>query len=457
MSMKKEVMVDMTSGRIAPQILRFAMPVLLGLVFQRIYNFADSYIVGHFLGDNALAAVSVAGVGMYLVFSLIIGLTTGVTVVMSQYYGAKEEDKVVKTFFSSIFIALGMTIFVTVIGLFMTRPLLIVLQTPAEVLDEAVLYLRIICAGSVGTMLYNWISAVLRSLGNSVVPLIFLGISSLLNIVFDILFVAVIPLGVGGAAFATVLAQIISGVACLLYAWKILPMLRIRRDKLKLDTYIGKQMLVYGLPAALQMSIISISDMTLQAVVNTYGTTLVVAYGVCIKVEGLGMQVGDALGTALGTFTGQNTGAKNIDRIKAGFRTTFLLNAIGYAVVSPLIFLLAPVVMRMFTDNQEAIGYGVEYMHIFAPFLIGVGTLNLFHNMLRAVGDVKITIWMGISEVITRIGFAFLFSCLWGYWGLWWVSPTTWWCAAGLGGLRYLSGVWKKKVRNHEKIFDHRG
>ena len=178
MSMKKEVMVDMTSGRIAPQILRFAMPVLLGLVFQRIYNFADSYIVGHFLGDNALAAVSVAGVGMYLVFSLIIGLTTGVTVVMSQYYGAKEEDKVVKTFFSSIFIALGMTIFVTVIGLFMTRPLLIVLQTPAEVLDEAVLYLRIICAGSVGTMLYNWISAVLRSLGNSVVPLIFLGIST---------------------------------------------------------------------------------------------------------------------------------------------------------------------------------------------------------------------------------------------------------------------------------------
>ena len=234
--MKKEVMVDMTSGRIAPQILRFAMPVLLGLVFQRIYNFADSYIVGHFLGDNALAAVSVAGVGMYLVFSLIIGLTTGVTVVMSQYYGAKEEDKVVKTFFSSIFIALGMTILVTVIGLLMTRPLLIVLQTPAEVLDAAVLYLRIICAGSVGTMLYNWISAVLRSLGNSVVPLIFLGISSLLNIVFDILFVAVIPMGVGGAAFATVLAQIISGVACLLYAWKILPMLRIRRDKLKLDT-----------------------------------------------------------------------------------------------------------------------------------------------------------------------------------------------------------------------------
>ena len=183
-----------------------------------------------------------------------------------------------------------------------------------------------------------------------------------------------------------------------------------------------------------------------QAVVNTYGTTLVVAYGVCVKVEGLGMQVGDALGSALDTFTGQNAGAKNISRIKAGFRTTFIINAIGYAVISPLIFILAPWIMRLFTDNTEAIGYGVEYMRIFAPCLIGVGILVLFHNLLRSVGDVKVTIWMGVSEVITRIGFAFLFSWLWGYYGLWFVSPITWWCAAGVGGLRYISGVWKRKV-----------
>ena len=271
--MKRDVVVDMTKGKIAPQILKFAMPVLLGLIFQRIYNFADSWIVGHFLGDNALAAVSVAGVGMYLVFSLIIGLTTGVTVVMSQYYGAKQEEKVVETFFSSIYIALGMTVIVTVAGTLLSRPLLILLQTPEEVLAEAVWYLQIICLGSVGTMLYNWISAVLRSLGNSIVPLVFLGISSALNVVLDILFVAVIPMGVGGAAFATVLAQLISGAACLVYAWKILPMLRFQRAKMRLNRFIGKQMLVYGLPAALQMSIISISDMTLQAVVNTYGTT----------------------------------------------------------------------------------------------------------------------------------------------------------------------------------------
>ena len=453
--MKREVIVDMTEGRIAPQILKFAMPVLLGLIFQRIYNFADSWIVGHFLGDDALAAVSVAGVGMYLMFSLIIGLTTGVTVVMSQYYGAKRTEQVAETFFSSIYIALGMAVLVTAAGILLSKPLLILLQTPDEILAEAVWYLRLICAGAAATMLYNWISAVLRSLGNSVVPLIFLGISSALNVVLDVLLVAVIPLGVGGAASATVLSQLISGAACLMYAWKILPALRFQKSKMKLNRYIGKQMLVYGLPAALQMSIISVSDMTLQAVVNTYGTTLVVAYGVCVKVEGLGMQVGDALGTALGTFTGQNAGAKNISRIKAGFRTAFGLNAIGYAVVSPAIFIFAPRIMRLFTDNSEAIGYGVEYMRIFAPFLIGVGILVLFHNLLRAVGDVRITIWMGISEVITRIGFAFLFSWIWGYHGLWFVSPLTWWCAAGVGGLRYISGVWQKKIPGQQEETEH--
>ena len=251
--MKKDVVVDMTSGKIAPQILKFAMPVLLGLIFQRVYNFADSWIVGHFLGDNSLAAVSVAGVGMYLMFSVVIGLTTGVGVVMSQYYGAKKEEKVVETFFSSIYISLGVTVVMTVAGVLLARPLLILLQTPPEILDEAVWYLQVICAGTIGTMLYNWISSVLRSLG----------IACVLNVVLDVLLVAFTPLGVGGAAIATVLAQLISGAGCLLYAWKLLPMLRFKKEKMKLNREVGKQVLKYGLPAGFQMSIISVSDMIL--------------------------------------------------------------------------------------------------------------------------------------------------------------------------------------------------
>ncbi len=307
---KHDVRIDMTSGRIAPQILRFAFPVLLGLIFQRIYNFVDSYIVGHYLGDDALAAVSVAGTGMYLVLSLILGLTTGITVVLSQYYGAGREKEMEETYYSSIYITIGMTLIVTVAGLILAGPLLVLLQTPSEILAEATRYLQIVCGLCVGSMLYNWIASVLRAVGNSVIPLAFLGISSGLNIVLDILFVAVLPYGVSGAAVATVLAQLISGVLCFIYAWRVLPLCRIRRGKLKFNRKIGRQMLKYGLPAGLQMSIISISDMTLQAVVNTFGTALVVAYGVCLRMEWLGMLIGDSLGTALGTFTGQNTGAE---------------------------------------------------------------------------------------------------------------------------------------------------
>ncbi|MCD8300357.1 MAG: MATE family efflux transporter, partial [Clostridiales bacterium] len=380
--MRKDVLVNMTEGRIVPQLLRFSGPVLLGLVFQRIYNFVDSFIVGRYLGDNALAAVSVSGVGMYLVTSLILGMTTGISVVLSQYYGARQENEVEETYYSSIYIAIAMTAIVTLAGLLLARPVLILLQTPTEVLPEATLYLQVICAGCVGTMLYNWIASILRALGNSMIPLVFLGVASGLNILFDFLFVAALPFGVAGAAVATILAQLISGVACFIYAWKVLPMCRLKREKMHLNPHIGKQMLRYGIPAGLQMSIISVSDMTLQAVVDTFGTAMVVAYGVAIKMEWIGVLIGDALGTALGTFAGQNTGAGNIPRVQEGFKKTFWLTAAGYAIVSPLIFILAPKIMALFTDSAKAIQYGVEYMRVFSPLLFAVGILTVFYYLL---------------------------------------------------------------------------
>ena len=232
----KEQIVDMTQGSITSKMIRFALPVLFGMLCQRIYNFADVYIVGRYLGDEPLAAVSIAGSAMYLLMSIMMGLTTGVSVVISQYYGAGRKDKVVETFVTSIYVAIASTVLITIAGVLGAKPLLMALQTSEELMDYAWIYLVIIFIGSFGTMLYNWISAVLRSLGNSIVPLIFLIISSILNIVLDIAFVVWLPMGVAGAAIATVLAQIISGVTCLLYAWKILPFLRLSRDKMKMET-----------------------------------------------------------------------------------------------------------------------------------------------------------------------------------------------------------------------------
>lgn len=447
--MKKNVM-DMTQGAIMPKLIAFGLPVLLGMLFQRIYNFADVYIVGRYLGDEALAAVSIAGSGMYLLFSLMMGLTTGVSVVISQYYGAGNEEKVKETFATSAVVALIATLLITAVSLLTAKPLLRALQTSDALFEEAYTYLAIIFAGSGCTMLYNWISAVLRSLGNSVVPLIFLIVSSVLNIVLDIVLIAVIPLGVAGAAIATVLSQAISGVLCFIYALRILPQLRLSRSDLKLNPAIARQILVFGVPTGLQMSIISISDMTLQGKINTYSTELIVAYGVGFKVEGLGWQLAEAIGTSVGTFVGQNVGAGKYDRVRQGVRCAYVINAICYGIFCPLVWLFAEPIMRLFTQSALSIQYGMEYLRIFTLFFMIGGSMTIFHNVLRPAGDVKVTILMGVSEVITRITFTFLFTALFGYKGLWWVSPLTWCCAVAVGAIRYYSGKWEEIARRQQ-------
>ncbi len=441
----REKVVDMTEGRILLQMVRFGLPVLLGMLFQRIYNFVDVYIVGRYLGDQALAAVSIAGTAMYLLSSVMMGLTTGVSVVISRYYGAREMKNVEAAYVTSIYVTGTSAILITALGILFTDPLLRLLQTSEELLPDASEYLIWIFVGCAGTMLYNWISSVLRSLGNSVVPLVFLIISSILNVILDLAFVVWIPMGVKGAAFATVAAQILSGMFCVIYALRILPFLRIKRGECGCRKDLVKEILVFGVPTGLQMSIISISDMTLQAVINTYETALIVAYGVCLKVEGLGFQMADAIGTSLGTFVGQNVGAKKYERVKKGVRCAYLMNVVCYGIFCPCIYFFAEPVMRAFTKNEASIEYGAEYLHIMGLFFLAGGILVVYHNVLRPAGDVAVTILMGVSEVITRISFAFLLSGWFGYRGLWWVSPITWVCAACVGAVRYYSGKWEGK------------
>lgn len=447
--MKKEQVMDMTKGPVLKQMTRFALPVLFGMLCQRIYNFADTYIVGRFLGDEALAAVSIAGTATYMLFSVMMGATTGVGVVISQFYGAKQEGEIRRTFVAGAYVAAGMTLLITIGGVLTVNPLLRLLQTSEALLPAAGAYLIIIYGGSAATMLYNFSAAVLRALGNSIVPLVFLIMSSVLNIFLDVVFVAWIPMGTAGAAFATVLAQMISGILCLLYAFRVLPFLKIRKGEGRPDLYLAGQVLRYGIPTGLQMSIISISDMTLQAVINTYGTAMIVAYGVCIKVEGLGFQLADAIGSAVGTFTGQNVGAEDYQRVKKGVRSAYVMNLVCYGIFCPAVFFFAETIMEAFTKTPEAIRFGVEYMRIFTSFFIAGGILCVYHNILRASGDVFVTVLMGISEVVTRVSCAFLFPHMFGYRGLWFVSPLTWVCAALVGAVRYYSGTWRKKARRN--------
>lgn len=228
---------------------------------------------------------------------------------------------------------------------------------------------------------------------------------------------------------------------------KSLPFLRVKGKQWKPDKGLVKEVLRYGIPTGLQMSIISVSDMTLQAVINTYGTAMIVAYGVCMKVEGLGFQLADAIGSAVGTFTGQNVGAGDYARVRKGVRSGYLLNVVCYGIFCPVVFICARPIMELFTKTPEAVSLGTEYMRIFTAFFFAGGILVVYHNILRASGDVFVTVLMGVSEVVTRIGCAFLLPMLFGYRGLWFVSPITWVCAALVGGVRYYSGTWEKKAR----------
>ena len=447
MSSTKEM--DMTRGPVFRQMVNFGIPVFFGMIFQRIYNFADVYIVGHYLGDEALAAVSIAGMVMFLLLALNTGVTTGVGVVISQYFGGNKQEEMKKAYVASAFVAVGVTVFITVVGILTAEPILRLMQTSDELIPYAKDYLMIIYIGCVGTMLYNFSASVLRAVGNSFIPLVFLIVSSVLNILLDILFVAVIPLGTAGAALATVVAQLISGILCMIYAGKILTFIKVKREEWKMDVQLVKEILKYAIPATVQMSIITISDMTLQAVINTYGTAMIVAYGVCVKVEGIGWELTTAVGSAVGTFTGQNVGAKNMSRVRKGIRCAHLLNVIATGAFGIVIYLTAPYIMKAFTESGEAIRYGVEYMRIFSGFFLFGGLVVVFQYFLRSAGDVVFTLLMGVSEVITRIGLALFLPGLVGHMGLWFVSPVTWTVAAIVGMARYYSNTWVKKA---EKI-----
>lgn len=263
--------------------------------------------------------------------------------------------------------------------------------------------------------------------------------------ILDLIFVLCFKMGIEGVAVATVISQILSGLICFVYTWKKYTVFHMKIAEMKLDISVLKHILVIGIPAAVQDSIITVSNMVLQGVLNTYGTTIVLAYGIVSKYELICMQVGDSLGSALSTFAGQNMGAGKIDRVVQSVKYTAFLNMAGYGIVSPIIFMLAEKCMYIFTNSKDAIVVGGEFLQIYAVFFVALGILILFQNFLRSVGDIRATIWMGVCEVISRTVFALLLPQLWGVNGLKFVSPFTWIVSMLLGMICYYSGEWKKK------------
>lgn len=438
---------DMTKGSPTRLLLMFSIPMLIGNLFQQLYNMADTVIVGQFVGENALGAVGSTGSIGFLFFSLSFGLAAGIGIVISQFFGAGEINKVKKAIATSLYVMVASAIIMGTIGIISARPVMIMLKTPDVMLDDAVLYLRITCGGLIAVAIYNGVSAVLRALGDSKTPLIFLVVACILNIGLDLLFVIKFNMAVLGVATATVIAQIVAATGCLTYACLKVPMFKMPLKEYVPDWHIFKQCTLLGLPVALQNAMISVSCIILQRVVNGFGPTMVAAFTAETRFEQLVQQPFASLGAAIATYTGQNIGAGKVDRVKKGFWAGTFISVAFSIFMLPVAWLGGEAIMRLFTSNQQVIIEGARGIRITSVFYSALGMIYVTRNVLNGSGDVNFAMLSGFVEVAGRVGFARPLTLIpsIGTLGIWFTTGLTWALTAGISCIRYAQGKWQQK------------
>lgn len=452
--MTKNMTRDMTEGSPAKLILKFSGPMLIGNIFQQLYNMVDSIVVGKFVNKDALAAVGASGSLIFLIFGLTFGLSAGISIVISQYFGAGDYDKVRKSFATATYMIFVAAVIMGVIGFFVGRPLLNLLGTPPEIIDQSTIYVKISFLGILGIAGYNGISAVLRALGDSITPLIFLIVASILNVVLDLLFVIVFKMGVPGVAIATIISQFVSATGCIIYALNKIKILRMPLNEFKPDRDILKKCIRLGIPVALQNSFVSISMMALQSVINSFQATIMASYTVVNRIEQLVMQPSMSLGAAVASFTGQNIGAGKIERAKKGMRSSVIIILIFSLLMLPVMYFGGEYIMRLFTkkEDYEVVRNGVEGIRITCLFYSFLGLIFVTRNFLSGAGDIKIPMIMGMIEVLVRVSLSIYLSSIIGFHGIFWATALTWFATGIFGAIRVISGKWKNKSVVSESI-----
>jgi len=437
---------DMTVGNPTKHILTFALPVFLGNMLQQLYNIIDTMVVGNFVGSNALAATGTCGSINFLFFSLSSGLSVGIGIIVSQYFGAKDEEGVRSTISNSFYVLLVASLFATILGLFVARPILTIMDTPAEIIDDAVLYLRTTCCGIVFIAFYNGVSNTLRALGDSRTPLYFLLLSSFLNIVLDLTFVLYLGWGVFGVGFATVIAQAISACVSLLYAFLKVPYFKLSKETLKPNPHIILHSFKLGVPMALQSGMIAISMMVLQGVVNGFGAVVMSAYTISAKVDLIISQFYGALSQSLVTYSGQNLGAKQIDRVKGGYSRGMIMVTVYNLICVPIIYIFSRQIVDLFVTEEAVIEVGMQAIHITSIMYFFLGLIYIPRGILNGCGDASFSLINGITEVVCRIVFANLLTSIAaiGVWGIWWAAGLTWLTVAVVCSARFWFGKWQK-------------
>lgn len=437
---------DMTSGSPTLQLVQFALPMLIGNIFQQLYNLVDSVIVGRLIGAEALAAVGATGSVTFLFFALCNGFASGGGVITAQSFGAKDTFLVRRSIANTAYVMLTLPTFMGIVAFILTPWILLLLNTPGDILANAVLYTRTMCVGILFTSLYNFSSCILRALGDSRTPLYFLIFSCILNAGLDLLFVLVFKMGVFGAGIATVISQFASAVLCLNYAIRKNPYFHISRKDRQPDRGLILQIVRLGFPLSLQFALISLSSMALQRVVNRFGAITVAAFTATNRIEQMIHQPYQSLSAALTTFCGQNYGAGNKKRVLEGYHRGALLMACFTLLMIPVVQLFGHEIVSIFVAETQVIDLGAKAIRITSLFYPALGMIYVIRGIQNGLGDARFAMMNGIVEVIGRFTVPVLMTGIAsiGVWGIWWSAGIVWFLSGFTAWLRYLQ--YRKKA-----------
>lgn len=445
MSEQNRFVKDMTVGTPYKLLLQFAIPLFIGNIFQQLYNMVDSVIVGNFVSANALGAIGTTGSLHFFFFSLVAGLSVGIGIIVSQFFGAGNEEKVKDTIGSAVWIISICSVIMSLIGFFAARPVLVLLQTDPVILNDAVAYLRVTSIGICCMGFYNGVSSILRALGDSKTPLFFLIFASIINVVLDFLFVLAFGWGVIGVGIATAFAQFLSAVMCIIYAYKSNTYFKLKKRNFKLQGNIVKKSLRLGVPVALQNALIAFSLIVLQAIVNSYGANFTTAFTIVSRIETLIQQPFMSLGAAVSTYTGQNLGAEKIERVVKGFNAANVINTVFAFFVIGVFWIFTSQIVSIFGRDADVLKIAIDGLRITSCFYLFLGLIYPTRNVLNGAGDAMFSLFTGIIECIGRVGFAYPLTLIpfMGSYGVFYATGLTWLLNGVFSLLRYKRGKWK--------------
>lgn len=389
----------MTEGVIWKQLLLFSFPLLIGNLFQQLYNTVDSIVVGNFIGSQALAAVGSSNSLINLIIGMFMGIATGAGVIISQYYGARDEKKLSWAVHTCIALSLIGGVLLSVLGVALSPLILGWMGTPEDVMDNSVIYFRIFFSGSLFNLLYNMAAGILRAVGDSKRPLYYLCVSSVINIILDLVFVVIFSMGIAGVGYATIIAQAVSAVLAILALMGTKDIYRVELKKIAIDYRMMKRILAIGIPSGLQQSIISLSNVIVQANINVYGSAAMAGYGAYNKIDGFVMLPLQSFCIAATTFTGQNIGAGRKDRVKRGIFEGLAISFSYTLILSPILYWKTGDLLQIFSSDPEVLNYGVTVFTILLPFYCVLSVHQILMGTFRGAGKTMVTMLIGVGNM----------------------------------------------------------